>query len=145
MARARAATACVSTGLRRLWQGVAGHLRQKPSRHHHQPAQRHRGQGRDLRFQVELLHALLQPRLQFIGAAARLLRVEAGVGPASLLLQLEFLGAVVPVADLFGEPILDRRTGLVDPPQTPPTDLLEMVRAPPARWRAQPPFAPGHG
>ena len=66
--------------------------------------------------------------LQLIGATVCLLRVEAGVGPASLLLQLEFLGAVVPVADLLGEAILHRRSGLVDPPQTSPTDLLEVLR-----------------
>ena len=60
--------------------------------------------------------------------AACFLRIEAGIGPATLLLELEVLGAVVPVADLLGEPILDRRSGLVNPPQPPPTDFLEVLR-----------------
>ena len=64
--------------------------------------------------------------MQLIGAAARLLRVEVGIGPASLLLELEFLSAVIPVANLLGQAILDRRAGLVDPPQAPPADLLEV-------------------
>jgi hypothetical protein len=107
---------------------MASHLRQESSRDHHQPAQRHWRQGRDLRFQVQLFHALLEPRLQLIGATARLLRVEAGVGPTSLLLELEFLSAVVPVANLFREAILHCRSGLVNPPQAPSTHLLEVLR-----------------
>jgi hypothetical protein len=66
--------------------------------------------------------------LQLIGAMARLLCVEAGIGPASLLLELELLGAVVPVANLLREAILHRRSRLVDPLQTPRTDLLKVLR-----------------
>src|SRR5215510_864426 len=54
--------------------------------------------------------------------------LRPGIGPTSLLLELEFLGAVVPVTDLLGEAVLDRGAGLVDPPQTPPPDLLEVLR-----------------
>ena len=56
----------------------------------------------------------MQPPLQEVGPLARLAGVEPGVGPAGLLLQLEFFRAVVPVADLLGEAVLDRRLGLGD-------------------------------
>ena len=36
-------------------------------------------------------------------------------GLAGLLLELELLGAVIPVVDLLGQPVLHRRLGLVDP------------------------------
>ena len=79
-------TACVA-----LWQRPAGHLGNQSGRHHHEAAQCHRRQRRDLRFEIELLHALLEPRLQVVRAAARFLGVEAGIGFAGLLLQLQVL------------------------------------------------------
>jgi len=48
------------------------------------------------------------PRLKSVGALAGLCRVEPSVGLAGLLLQLELLGAVIPVADLLGQPGPDR-------------------------------------
>ena len=72
------------------------------------------GSGEIWRFELQLLQPLLQPRLQVVGALAGLARVEPGVGLAGLLLELELLGAVVPVGDLLGQPVLDRGLGLVD-------------------------------
>jgi hypothetical protein len=43
-----------------------------------------------------------------------------------LLLELELLGAMVPVGDLLGEAILDRRARLLDPRQTPLAHLANM-------------------
>ena len=59
-------------GTRRRWQRPARHRREQPHRHHQQPAQHHRRQRRDLRFELQLLQPLLQPRLQVVGALARL-------------------------------------------------------------------------
>ena len=114
MARARAALACVSTGAVGAGGGRPVIARDQAQRHDQQPAEHDGRQRRDLRFELQLLQALLQPRLQVVGALAGLAGVEPGVGLAGLLLELELLGAVVPVGDLLGEPVLHRRLGLLD-------------------------------
>ena len=96
-------------------------------RHDHEPAQHHRRQRRDLRFAVQLGEAPLEPRLQVVGAAAGLLRVEPGAGLAGLLLELELLGAVVPVGDLLGQPVLHRGAGLLDPREPPAAHLGDVL------------------
>ena len=128
MARARAAESLSVYRLRRLRQWPAGHLGNESGRHDHEAAQCHRRQRRDLRFKIELLHAFLEPRLQVVRAAARFLGVQAGVGFARLLLELQVLGAMVPVADFLREPILDRGAGFVDPGAAPVAHLLQVLR-----------------
>ena len=88
MARARAAAAWVSAVVVAAvrW-GLLGHPGQQPGRHHQEAAQHHRRQRRDLRFELQLFHPLLQPPLQVVGAFASLARVQPGVGLAGLLLQ----------------------------------------------------------
>ena len=91
-----------------------GHRVQQSDWDHKQATHRHRRERRDLALQAELLDALLEPRLQAVGAPAGFVGVQPGIGLAGLLLELELLGAVVPVADLLGQAILDGRLGLVD-------------------------------
>ena len=86
------------------------------------------GRGEIWRFELQFLHALLQPRLQIVGPLAGLARVEPGVGLAGLLLELELLGAVVPVGDLLGQPVLHRRLGLGDELELAVAHLLEVLR-----------------
>ncbi len=128
MARARAALACVSTGA----DGAAGcltrHGRDQARGHHQQPAEHHRRQRRDLGFELQLLQPLLQAALEIVGPLAGLARVELGVGLAGLLLELELLGAVVPVGDLLGQPVLHRRLGLGDELELAVPHLLEVLR-----------------
>lgn len=62
------------------------------------------------------------------GALPRLAGVEPGVGLAGLLLELQPLGAVVPVGDLVGEAILDRRLGPGEEVELAPFELGEVVR-----------------
>ena len=102
--------------------------REQASRHHQQPAEHDRRQRRDLGFELQVLQPLLQPALQVIGPLARLRRVELGIGFAGLLLEFELLGAVVPVGDLLGQPVLDRDFGLGDELQFGVPHLLEMFR-----------------
>ena len=131
MARARAAAACVSTGCAGMLarrRRPARHGRQQPHRHHQHAAEHHGRQRRDLRFELQLLQSLLQARLQAVGALARLARVEPGVGLAGLLLQLELLGAVIPVGDLLGQPVLDGRLGLGDQRQLAAPHLRQVLR-----------------
>ena len=109
----------------------AGHLGNESCGHDNEATEHHRRQRRNLSFKIKLLHALLEPSLQVVRALARFLRVEARVGFAGLLLQLQFLGAMIPVTDFFGEAILDRSACLFDPGAPP-------VRAPPAGVRAPP-------
>ena len=67
------------------------------------------------------------PLLQEVGPAAGLGGIEAGVAPASLLLCLQFLGAEVPVGNLLGEPVLNRRLGLGDQRLPGLADLAQML------------------
>ena len=135
----------MSTGADRRGHRPPGHGREQAQRHHQQAAEDHRRQRRDLGFELQLLQALLQPRLEVVGALAGLARVEPGVGLAGLLLELELLGAVIPVGDLLGQPVLHRRLGL--------GDQLELARpAPPrgaparrGRPRGPAPSAPARG
>ena len=69
-----------------------------------------------------------KPALEVIGPLAGLARVELGVGLAGLLLELELLGAVVPVGDLLGQPVLHRGFGLGDELELGVPHLLEMLR-----------------
>ena len=100
----------------------------RPDGHDQHPAEHHRRQRRDLRFELQVLQPLLQSTLEIIGPLAGLGRVELRVGLAGLLLQLELLGAVVPVGDLLGEPVLDRDFGLGDELELGVPHLLEMFR-----------------
>ena len=102
-------------------------LRKQSERHDDETAQYHRRQRGDLAFEFELLHSLLEPTLKVVSSAPGFLRIEPGVGFAGLLLKFEFLGAVIPVVDLFGQAVLDRGAGLVDPFETPAADLLQML------------------
>ena len=92
----------------------AGHGGEQTGRDDQQAAEDDGRQRRDLRFELQLLQPLLQPGLELVGALAGLAGVEPGVGLAGLLLELELLGAVIPVGDLLGQPVLDRRFGLGD-------------------------------
>ena len=56
----------------------------------------------------------MQPALQYVGALAGFVGIEPGVRPAGLLLQLQLFGAVVPVSDLLGQPVLHGRFGFAD-------------------------------
>ena len=127
MARARAALACVSTGACRR-RCPARHGREQARRHHQQPAEHHRRQRRDLGFELQVLQPLLEPPLEVIGPLARLGRVELGIGLAGPLLELELLGAVVPVGDLLGQPVLHRDFGLGDELELAVPHLLEVLR-----------------
>ena len=106
----------------------ARHVREQARRHHQQPAEHHRRQRRDLGFELQVLQPLLEPALEVIGPLARLGRVELGVGLAGPLLKLELLGAVVPVGDLLGQPVLHRDFGLGDELEFGVPHLLEMFR-----------------
>jgi len=92
-----------------------------------QPAQGNRGQGRDLALLLQFRHALFQPGLQAVGAFASLTRVELGIALAGLFLGLQFLGAVIPVDDLLGQPVLHRCLGLGDEFQLVRADLFEVL------------------
>src|SRR5439155_21617856 len=62
-------------------------------------------QRRDLALLLKLLHASLQPCLQFVGTLASPGRVETE-GLAGLLLTAELRCAVIPVIDLLGQAVL---------------------------------------
>ena len=79
-------TACVD-----FEQWTAGHLGNQSGRYNYESAERYGRQCRDLRFEIEISHAFLEPRLQVVGAAGRFLRVEAGVGFPGLFLRLQIL------------------------------------------------------
>jgi hypothetical protein len=81
-----------------------------------------------LGLKLQVFQSLLQPPLQDIGPLARLAGVEPGVGFAGRLLELQLLGTVVPVSDLLGEAILDRRLGLGDEVQLAAFDLGKVLR-----------------
>jgi len=53
----------------------------------------------------------LQAPLQQVGALSGFTGVELGVGFAGLLLKFQLFGAVIPVVDFLGQPILDRGFG----------------------------------
>ena len=73
---------------------------------HEQPPEDHRWQRRHLGFELQVSQPLLQTPLQVVGALARLARVESGVRRASLFLELELCGTVVPIGDLLGQTVL---------------------------------------
>jgi hypothetical protein len=60
-------------------------------------------------------------------AATSLLRVQPCTGLARPLLELELLGAVVPVGDLLGEAVLHRGAGLLDPLEPAAAHLGDVV------------------
>ena len=117
----------MSAGLAAAGAGCPVIAARRPSGHDDEPAEDHRRQGRDLRLAVQLREALLEPGLEVVGAAARLLRVEPRAGLAGLLLKLELLGAVVPVGDLLGEAVLHGGAGLVDPAEAPAAHLRDVL------------------
>src|SRR2546426_1330999 len=99
---------------RRAWgrDGPACEGGKEAHRYHQQAPKDHGWQRRELALELQLFQALLKTGLQTVGSLARLVGVETGIGLAGLLLKLEFLGAVIPVADLLGQPIFHRRLGL---------------------------------
>src|SRR6202040_3175500 len=85
--------------LRRLRQRAASNLGDQSGRNNDEATERYRRQRRDLSFEIELLHAFLEPRLQVVRPAPGFLGVETGVGFARLFLQFQTFGAMVPVTD----------------------------------------------
>ena len=75
-------------------------------------------------FKFELLHSLLEPPLKVVSSTSRFLRIETGVYFSGLFLKFEFLGAVIPVVDLFRQAVFDRGAGLFDPFETTAPDFL---------------------
>ena len=81
-----------------------------------------------MRFELQFLQPLVQPRLQVIGTLSGFPRVEFGIGLACLLLQFELLGAMIPVGDLLGQALLHGRFGLGNERDPAVPDFLEMLR-----------------
>ena len=114
IARARAALAWVSTGAVDAVADRPAIAAIRPAGTTSRPPSTTGGSGEICALELQLLQPLLQPRLEVVGPLAGLARVEPGVGLPGLLLELELLGAVVPVGDLLGQPVLHRGFGLVD-------------------------------
>src|SRR2546421_12719872 len=74
------------------------------------------------------IQASLQAAKHFLGPLASNLRIDTRVGPARRLLRFEDSSAVVPVADLLGQAIVDRRGSFVDLLFTPLPDLRQVPR-----------------
>ena len=74
------------------------HCIDEPPGHDQQSAKDDRRQRRDLGFELEFLQPFTQTRLQHVRALAGLARIETGTRLAGLLLQLQFLGPMVPVS-----------------------------------------------
>ena len=87
--------------------GFACHCPEQPKRYDQGRAEHDRGPRRDLALQLDFGQPFLQAFLEAVGALAGLGGVEAGVGAAGLLLQLEVFGAAVPVRYLHCQPSLD--------------------------------------
>ena len=66
--------------------------------------------------------------MQQIGPLARFSGIELGVGFSGLLLELEFLGTVVPVGNFLGEAFFHRRLGLGNQGELLPFDFIEVPR-----------------
>ena len=133
-------TAVCADGLRQ-----PAHRADQPDRHDQQAAEHDGRQRRQLALALDLLHALLQPGLQLVRPLARLAGVEPRVGLAGLLLLLELLGAVIPVVDFLGQPVLDRRLGLVEELELAVAHLGQMLRHHRRRSREPAPCSPGRG
>ena len=99
----------------------------KPSGDHEQAAQRNRGQRRDLLFELQFLHALLETRLKGVGTLSGFVRVEAGIRFACLFLKLELLGPMIPVADLLGQTVLNGCLGLGNQIKSPGPHFRKML------------------
>ena len=117
MARARAAEAWVSAG----WEGMAWPViaASRPAGATTKGADHGGWGGGEPAFPIQLRHALQQALLQVVGAAAGFGGVQAGTGLAGFLLQLQGIGAAVPVGDFLGETLLDGGAGLGDPLHAP--------------------------
>ncbi len=85
-------------------------------------------QGREFALLLQFGQASFQAGQQFFGTLAGYLRVQAGVGFTGSLLRLEIGGAVVPVADLFGQAVIDGGDGFVDLLFAPLSNLGEVAR-----------------
>ena len=72
------------------------------------------GSGGEFAFLFQFGEPLLQPAGQFVGTLPGQAGVEFGIDPACQLLVLQLSGAVIPVVDLLGEPILHRGLRFVD-------------------------------
>lgn len=82
----------------------------------------------DVAFECELGEPALQPFLERARPGPRIVARKPRV-PAGTLLQLELVGAVVPVGDLGGEPRLHLPLHLVDLGEPAAADLVQMARA----------------
>src|SRR5690606_33879157 len=104
-----------------------GHLGDKAHRNDDETTEYDGGHSGDLGFAIEVGEPLLESRLKLVGALARFLRIEACVGASGLLLELELGSAVVPVGNFLRQPVLDRSAGLLDPPEAPVADFLDVL------------------
>src|SRR5262249_49034392 len=104
--------------------GLARDLRKQSKWDNDKTAEYHRRQCRYLAFKFELLHSLLKPPLKVVSSTSCFLRIETRVYFSGLFLKFEFLGAVIPVVDLFRQAVFDRSAGLFYPFETPAADLL---------------------
>jgi hypothetical protein len=84
---------------------------EKPYGDNKRSANGDRRQRRNLALEFEFRHSSLKAGLQFVGALAGLPRIDFGIGLAGQFLVLELVGAMIPVGDFFGQPVLDRRHG----------------------------------
>ena len=115
MARAFAATAWLSTGSAAAGSGRTGDGA-KPSQLGPPTARRvqRAAAAKSVASSFSSVHALFEPSLECIRTLASLIRIQPGIGLASLLLEFQLFGAVIPVADFFGEPLFHRSFGLRD-------------------------------
>ena len=106
---------------------MARDLRKQSKRDNDKTAEYHRRQCGYLAFKFELLHSLLEATLKVVSSTPGFLRIETGIYFSGLFLKFEFLGAVIPVVDLFRQAVFDGGAGLFNPFETPAADLLQML------------------
>ncbi len=104
--------------------GLPHDLREQSKRDNDKTPEYHRRQRGYLAFKFELLHSLLKTALKVVSSTPGFLRIETGVYFSGLFLKFEFLGAVIPVIDLFRQAVFHGGAGLFDPFETPAADLL---------------------
>ena len=127
-ARARAALACVSIGAVGAVDGRPDICASRPIGTTRTPPSTTGGSG-------EICASSFSSSSRFCSRACRRsARLRASpelsraLGLPGLLLELELCGAVVPVRDFLGEPILHRRLGLGDQRELRPSDVRQMLR-----------------
>jgi hypothetical protein len=124
-ARARAADACVSREAATA--GRPGDRIQEPDGYHQQAPEYHRGKGRNLALQTQLLKSLFQPSLECIRSLACFARIQLRIGLSSPFLKPQFLGSVIPIVDLLRQAILHRGLSLLDARHRPATNLAKVI------------------